>query len=737
MKYLKYSVLCISLMAAHVHANVGVYTPGNGGVVYPGICKDFIMTSEKIEIDVYHGYDFPFVNTVDYQHDVTDRDFYYIEYDCSYSIKNKGNDQKCILGYPIQYGYQHSSSSGKDFSWPLDPELDDIRIQVNGEYASFKKYIQGMNPELITNDYDEVYAFESFFKAGEEKTINVRHAMVLYTTIFRRNTYLDFYIGPYINYILKSGQTYMAPIGEASIDVRFHFAGFCELIESPGNCKTTKDKTNRMTFSWRLANLKPMKDIFIRFDNDYKEEYSDAVISSLLKKVDSEKNFADFLDFTRAIGNKKHEIEQESIKNASKYLAVTNDKKAGISAITLVLNPQEQIGIRALYKKYLISTDVPPVINGFILSSIERDPKLDPGSGVFENAKKKVDQHILSAYYRDIDKIESIVEALRKSKNDTELLHHASQALISARVTNYFHDAKLNNSDINNYFYSGINGLFRKDEYQSALKELRKSLETGYYDLLETLLTDKADNVTAIVDLIQKMMPAFGMKYLEKVNGLRIDVENKGEKEAQAGKLRKLLQVLLCVKSENSHFLEATKTIIHESRDMIRKSYYALANYYFTARDFDKAVLFYRVGFSYCPYSPLWDYFSCRMFGAEWCDSIDEDHNTLGVKSPWWKALPDPYKPTEQDIADLYSPDRLLSLKLDKWESEGETNAPAYYLAYNTACAYSLLSNADASLQWIKVALKLNKTLKKLIPDDKDLVFLRSKHRKELDILLK
>ena len=92
---------------------------------------------------------------------------------------------------------------------------------------------------------------------------------------------------------------------------------------------------------------------------------------------------------------------------------------------------------------------------------------------------------------------------------------------------------------------------------------------------------------------------------------------------------------------------------------------------------------------------------------------------------------------SRDEVIALFTPERLLSLKLEDWENEGEANAPAYYIAYNTACAYSRLEKAQEAIGWLKVAIRLNPAVKKLIPGDKDLAFVRTQSKTELDALLK
>jgi hypothetical protein len=62
---------------------------------------------------------------------------------------------------------------------------------------------------------------------------------------------------------------------------------------------------------------------------------------------------------------------------------------------------------------------------------------------------------------------------------------------------------------------------------------------------------------------------------------------------------------------------------------------------------------------------------------------------------------------------------------------------PCYYFAYNTACAYSRLEKGKEAIQWLTIAFRMNGTLAKLVPGDKDRAYVREKNKTELDELLK
>jgi hypothetical protein len=94
--------------------------------------------------------------------------------------------------------------------------------------------------------------------------------------------------------------------------------------------------------------------------------------------------------------------------------------------------------------------------------------------------------------------------------------------------------------------------------------------------------------------------------------------------------------------------------------------------------------------------------------------------------------LPDPEAYSQEDIIGLYTPERLLTLNLEKWMHEDENDVPCYYFAYNTAYAYSLLKKGKIALAWLEVALRMNRSFSKLILKDKDLEYVRDEYANEV-----
>jgi tetratricopeptide (TPR) repeat protein len=252
-----------------------------------------------------------------------------------------------------------------------------------------------------------------------------------------------------------------------------------------------------------------------------------------------------------------------------------------------------------------------------------------------------------------------------------------------------------------------------------------------------------ADNpeINEIIDFISDITPPFAVKeYLNKKIGVLTGIIEKQKPDTTAEKtLRTLLRILVRPFRFKYSVGGLVQEMLKYDRNPVRKACYALGNYHFVNNDFEEAVKFYRIGISLGSISPLWDYLGATidfviweniLQGADWKSQPD-----ILESGPWWKELDEKSDITEESIVKLFTPERLLKLNLERWLSEGESNAPAYYLAYNTACAYCRLGQQDPALGWLKVALRLNPALKKIAATDKDLALLRSKYKTEVQKL--
>jgi hypothetical protein len=68
-----------------------------------------------------------------------------------------------------------------------------------------------------------------------------------------------------------------------------------------------------------------------------------------------------------------------------------------------------------------------------------------------------------------------------------------------------------------------------------------------------------------------------------------------------------------------------------------------------------------------------------------------------------------------------YNKNDSSEIPFNKWEYEGENNAPCYYIAYNIACIYSLKNKLEIADSWLKIAVEMNSKLKNNISSDDDL----------------
>jgi tetratricopeptide (TPR) repeat protein len=70
----------------------------------------------------------------------------------------------------------------------------------------------------------------------------------------------------------------------------------------------------------------------------------------------------------------------------------------------------------------------------------------------------------------------------------------------------------------------------------------------------------------------------------------------------------------------------------------------------------------------------------------------------------------------------IVDPDILLLQPLGYWQQEGANDAPAYFIAYNLACSYSLMNNVPLAAKWLRIAVRLNPELiKSYARGDRDL----------------
>jgi tetratricopeptide (TPR) repeat protein len=90
----------------------------------------------------------------------------------------------------------------------------------------------------------------------------------------------------------------------------------------------------------------------------------------------------------------------------------------------------------------------------------------------------------------------------------------------------------------------------------------------------------------------------------------------------------------------------------------------------------------------------------------------------------------------QSNAAHITDPDILLLHSLTYWQKEAANDAPAYYIAYNLACCYSLIYDLPLAAKWLRLAIRLNPVLlKSRAGSDKDLANLRTDNALFKDVM--
>jgi hypothetical protein len=185
-----------------IFGNVAEYVQGAAGALYPLKSTDLIMENERIVIDAYRGYR-PEPPSGRKNADWVTNYYYYFEYDCTYTLRNIGEKQSFLLGFPVKYGRIADYHTLDEYN----PMITDFQVKINGTSTEYDRYIHGFNPELNELDYNEVYGFPVIIGKDSTISIHVFYTVVQYDTRFPHAT-------PEIYYILKSGSAYKKPIGK-------------------------------------------------------------------------------------------------------------------------------------------------------------------------------------------------------------------------------------------------------------------------------------------------------------------------------------------------------------------------------------------------------------------------------------------------------------------------------------------------------------------------------------------
>ncbi|MBN1698911.1 MAG: hypothetical protein JW881_15445 [Spirochaetales bacterium] len=740
-------ILILTLWAvSFLSANVVSYMPGAWGTLTPFRQYDLAMTYEKIVIDAYLGAD-----NFNPDDPLPPIPYLYLEYRCTYRYKNTGKRSNFWLGFPVRYGYYLFYGLK-----PSNPLFTECRITVDGKKVPYGKYIHGINSELQMIDYDEVYGFEAEIGKGEEKTIDVFYTNIVY---FRESVDTE----SSVQYILKSAHALTAPIGRADIDIRFHFTDkVLNVPESPG-AYTVKSSAGPpyTVFSWDLKDFIPENDIRIDFsDFSFNEKKKGRPGGYFEENLKEEQSIGAYCEYIYMVAEKSCP--------AFGFFNSEIEKKSSWGESGLNKNMVDN-ALRDYYSRKLADPSLSNLFTGFILGDIRKNPGRSPSGNLVDKAYARLERETNEEYKRETDKMNRIISALKNNPMQERLIRKASLLLRASPFSGFILDRD-GGFQFRNEYLMKLFALYNQKKFESLLADQRQALETAFGKTFDAMLLCECENTKEITDFsmmdnIQVNITDIYLDYLVALTNL---VWNK---KADTGEIRKLEKILLSLHdvlqkgtlttifSEASNDLSSILYILlFEKRSLLRRAHYALANYYFINGHFEKAISHYRTGIADCVTSPLFDYLTIEGSAAgslllwveddswtssgNYFDTYNRETRYRATRSlmngspPFWTLLPDPYSYTPQDIIGLYTPERLLSLRLEKWEHEREADAPCYYFAYNTACAYSRLKKGKMALLWLEVALGMKPSLSILMMKDGDLEYLREAYGEEMKKLV-
>jgi hypothetical protein len=745
-------IFCLFITLLSVNADPVYYKTSQWGTLYPLSGSGLEMVDEKIDIDVYRC-----------SGAVSGIAFFYTEYRCNYTFKNNGADQTYLIGFPAVYPYMYG-----DLYKDYNIFLDDFHIYYQGQELNFEKYIHGINPVLKEISYDLAYGFNLKIDKGQVKNIQIIYTKIDYMLSWGDSSTIG------AEYILKSGRALSKPIGNAVITLRFHFPQ--EVVKN----NTLHDKSISYSQTDPYCTVKHVYKNFVP-DSDFYQEYQvendylyndkwQSEESKLLELTMFRKNVYRMSDGIR----EKHSLQSyfDLLRLLQKYPSSMSDSM--IRDVSDILS--------SFYQTMLTDPNTPLQLLGFLVFNVEQDKNLaiDPKNA--SNAKHALETYAEKTAQRELGLIKRIALAVKEDIRDTEtiksFLFYVFQVERAVQSATYFDDEK--HRVYNNIFFELIQKFLSVDEFTSENKKTTSLLTDFVHVTVDRLLKEGKNNINEILHVINLCDPeSFDLqKYFvmntEKLIGLLNDQESKNkrvEKEETARLLYKLVRIIQqasfldfgpddigptrpepdSIKYGSGWWVEPVSFEIQlGERSLLRKAYNALGDYHIGSNP-EFSIRFYRLGLSYGAASPLWDYLGGEMLGYFFGD-IPQLHFGVTIKEvnevseeeykkivpPWGENLNATRNGIKEDvIINLYTPERLLSLPLDKWLDEGEANAPLYDLAYKIARAYVHMGDQKNTLQWLEVALKMNKKLKTRFEGDGDFVPLRKKYPENFKELIK
>jgi hypothetical protein len=260
-------LLCLTLPAK---GNDGSYTElGKGGVLMPIKNDSIVMKKETITVEVW---------AVDWGH-------CFVSYNCDFTFHNTTKQSLDVLmGFPVNYNKSHTGSgdlasyyqgtTGIEETLPtVHPvSISNFKVTtVDGLEIPHKISFETMsNPNLpLVEDYDQLFTFKVSFQPAEEKRIINTYNMLISRAYGHPSSFG-------IDYILKSGLTWKAPIDEATIIIRFHFDYFQYQFDN----ESLKDQEYKYypgtrDVQFKYKNYKPERDFLFNFNTDLFNKQTD------------------------------------------------------------------------------------------------------------------------------------------------------------------------------------------------------------------------------------------------------------------------------------------------------------------------------------------------------------------------------------------------------------------------------------------------------------------------------
>jgi hypothetical protein len=476
-----------------------------------------------------------------------------------------------------------------------------------------------------------------------------------------------------IYYILMSAHTMKGPIGKANISITFHFP--TEYLHSSIEGFIAKDHPEN-TITYYFENFSPQKDLTVTYrektrvadDWDNEVRPNDNTISSHLGL------------FYEAY---KDDTEDSSFSDLFIYYIRAVSAKAA-------LDPSLEQSVVSELSKYIGKIIDDPSAPFLRIRSIANDyanyaiPALKP---LVDKAKKKT-ENLTKARIKQIDEtIERIYNALEANPGDPGLIN----AILLAYTECNQYKIAMNTKTVQKYISSVLDYSIEKGNYDSnevfamlavlpangcGVKEaLRSCIKSHTGELMGKKDKKKAETLSRFLQLF----------FTNPGNGYRSPKDlvayNMLSYQAKRG-----------IFGNKVWFL--TEELFRE-KDLMRNAFYTIGNYYFGI-DFEKAITYY--GYSF---------FMVRS-------NAYLENNMYRFNSD--------LRPDTKD---------LLMKNLLTWEIEDENDAPSYYIAYNTCCAYTRLSKIDEAFEWFTIALRLDyDKIEAIAEKDTDLKILREKYAK-------